>query len=591
MGQMSQMDWRLTQTFSVYMAENVAVDLLNDAQVDEGQAEAERLFGKDSDGHTAARLFNLGREFPVADLGIYANVLTSSVTVENWFDALVEMLTELSDEQALFLSENTVEGVQLSIPLYPTETITQCVLAGLVYQLASYAELIAKQSVACQLHPKFGVSEQAKSSGNILFCLTIRSQHLSNRLTHANPRVYNVFKRQLNVMQKGRKNQSNVEFKVMREIGRVGDWANVTQSSVASALAMSERSLTRKLQQEGLKFRDIVVAARNSEALSLLFKGMPIGQVSDSLGFSDRATFERSFKKWQGLSPAKIQAQYALLAAETAIDNIVNATELPHLPNTITQLLQLLKQDETDLDEVIELLETDPVLVAKILRIANSSMYANVKADTLKQAVIAIFGFDKLYALTLSIMSTAMFAEKVDSFDYRKFWQHALLTVWVIEQLVELHALSKDEAEYLSLAGLLHSIGELVIHYCLPNKVAQYTGDFSEHVTWREHNHYQKLKLGTCTTAVSSFVCHLWHIPKPVCELIDILTPQGRPKVHLLVEALDIVDYLLFPTKQTQTSCKMLVEKHWGLKEEGRRFLEQGKAIRDELYETANALI
>jgi HD-like signal output (HDOD) protein/AraC-like DNA-binding protein len=581
-------DIKLIQVFSTYLANNMPVQ-----SVDELSLTNNFLDEADPLNAVINELFELGKNFPLENLGIYANVLTASVSVKNWFDALVAMLNELAETQPLFINNITPNGGELRFPIHPAWVTTQCAIAGLIYRLVINAELVGKDLVQCKFNKVFSKYNTAVETDdvNTLFSIYIKNSNLTHQLSNANSRVYNVFARQLAIYQKGKHNRNNLEYKALTEVMRTTDWASFSQSSVASTLAMSERSLTRKLQQKGLKFRDIVSLARNTQALTLLFKGIPVGQVSDTLGFSDRATFERSFRKWQGLSPAKIQAQYVLLASETEVDSIISSQELPHLPATMTQLLSLLKQEQTDIEEVITLLETDPVLVAKILRITNSSMYSNIKAENLKQAVVAIFGFDKLYALTLSIVSTTSFSKTINSFNYKAFWHHALLSAWVVEQLADRYKVTKSHKETLYLAALLHNIGELVLHYCLPNKMAQFSSDFAEPITWREHNRYQRLKLGTCATAVSSFVCHLWHIPKPVCELIDSLTLQSESCPALLVDTLDIVDYLLFPTKQTQSVCKLLFKKHWGINQSGIEFLNYAKLIRDDLKTTANDLI
>lgn len=538
-------------------------------------------------------MFQLGRTFPIENLGIYANLLAASVTIENWLHALVVMLNDLDTPKAAFSTRSTIERIELHIPIRPSNVMTQCVIAGLLFRLICISELAAKNLIHCNLHSKFientGAEETSKQ--NTLISIYVKRKNLTSPLTYHNKRIYGLFLRQLAIYQKGKQNRNNIEYNVLREVMQTSDWTTLSQSLIASKLAMSERSLTLKLQKERLKFRDIVVTARNTHALTLLFEGVPIDKVSEILGFSDRATFERSFKKWQGLSPAKIQAQYVVLASEARVQTIINVQDLPHLPATMAQLIKLLKKDCADIDEVVRLLQTGPVLVAKILRKANSSIYSNIKAANLKKAVIAVFGFDKLYALVLSIISTATFSTRITSFNYNAFWHYALFSAWVVEQIMNTIDGTKEEKETHYLAGLLHNIGELVIHFCLPNKTMQSSADFSEQITWREHNRYQTVKIGTCTTKASSFVCYLWHIPKPVCELLNSLSQQDEIRTKPLVDALDIVDYLMLPTAQTQSTYQGLIEKYWGKNQNNKKFLINAERIRDELRVIAHDLI
>jgi AraC-like DNA-binding protein len=76
-------------------------------------------------------------------------------------------------------------------------------------------------------------------------------------------------------------------------------------ASVAEALATSERSLQRKLQTEGVSFRDVVDEARHK--LALLYLGdqsLSMLDVACLLGYSEAAAFTRAFKRWTGSAPS-----------------------------------------------------------------------------------------------------------------------------------------------------------------------------------------------------------------------------------------------------------------------------------------------
>ncbi|WP_100641875.1 HDOD domain-containing protein [Alteromonas facilis] len=545
------------------------------------------------DESTCQVLFNAGHQIAAESLGLYASTLAASVTVGSWLDILVMMLEEISDNQSLFVLTTSVSGVTITISEQSEVLAAQCVLCGVLVQQLRLSGLLNEGWGECQVNTLFSPwqGNTFDSNNNLLCRLKISQEHLSRPMRNANERVYQTLERQLNIYRRGHKNQANIEFAVVREVMRTQEWSELSQSSVAAKLAMSERTLSRKLQNEDLKFRDIVSAARNAQALSLLFTGHSISDVTDKLGFSDRATFERSFKKWQGMSPAKIQAQYVLLAVERDVHDIVDAEQLPHLPATVSKLLDCLKDSESTIEQIIELLQNDPVLVAKIMKIANSSMYSHVKVANLKQAVIAIFGVEKLYALTLAIVSAKTFSGISSKFNYASFWHNALLTAHVIELLGEAKGLAKDIIEDSYLAALLHNIGEMVLYFCLPAKMVECTEQLDEYPTWREKNRYQHYVVGTSTVSVSAFVCRLWHMPEHVCRLIESLSPVKDAKTSIVDDALDLVDYLLQPTKQTQHQAKHLLAHYFAYQENQREFLTRCKQMRDELDEIAKQLV
>jgi AraC-like DNA-binding protein len=76
--------------------------------------------------------------------------------------------------------------------------------------------------------------------------------------------------------------------------------------SIAEALATSERSLQRRLQAEGVSFRDVVDEARHK--LAVLYLGddaLSMTDVACLLGYSEASAFTRAFKRWTGQAPSQ----------------------------------------------------------------------------------------------------------------------------------------------------------------------------------------------------------------------------------------------------------------------------------------------
>lgn len=80
---------------------------------------------------------------------------------------------------------------------------------------------------------------------------------------------------------------------------------SVTLGRVAAQLRMSERSLQRKLADEGESFDAIVDALRRDLALRYLADPkIGVAEVAYLLGYSEPSPFHRAFKRWTGRTPA-----------------------------------------------------------------------------------------------------------------------------------------------------------------------------------------------------------------------------------------------------------------------------------------------
>ncbi len=81
-----------------------------------------------------------------------------------------------------------------------------------------------------------------------------------------------------------------------------------SQKDVASALNVSNRTLQRKLKDEGTSFVDLLQDTRLQLAQKYL--GQPhrsIVEISYMLGFSEPSTFSRAFKRWTGQAPVEFR--------------------------------------------------------------------------------------------------------------------------------------------------------------------------------------------------------------------------------------------------------------------------------------------
>lgn len=74
---------------------------------------------------------------------------------------------------------------------------------------------------------------------------------------------------------------------------------------VATLLQVSERTLRRRLQEQGTSYQDLVDEIRCELALELLQKerGLTNDRISQKLGYSSPTSFNRAFRRWTGRAP------------------------------------------------------------------------------------------------------------------------------------------------------------------------------------------------------------------------------------------------------------------------------------------------
>lgn len=96
--------------------------------------------------------------------------------------------------------------------------------------------------------------------------------------------------------------------KVRQMLTRILSKGDPRREQVADLLCVSERTLQRRLSEEGTSFAELVDAVRRERAERMLARGfLSVTEMACELGFSDPSNFYRACKRWFGLSPSSLR--------------------------------------------------------------------------------------------------------------------------------------------------------------------------------------------------------------------------------------------------------------------------------------------
>ena len=75
---------------------------------------------------------------------------------------------------------------------------------------------------------------------------------------------------------------------------------------VARRMGMSERTLQRRITEEGHNFRELLIEARRELGHRFLSDvAMELDEIAFLLGYQDATSFHRAFREWEGVTPAR----------------------------------------------------------------------------------------------------------------------------------------------------------------------------------------------------------------------------------------------------------------------------------------------
>ncbi len=144
----------------------------------------------------------------------------------------------------------------------------------------------------------------------------------------------------------------------------------------------------------------------------------------------------------------------------TEIDRI---NEIVPFPTVVAQIMSELLKDETATDRIVQLIETDAVLTARILRAANSPYYGlRWEVNSISRAVV-LLGFEEVSRLILIYqMKQRVFALSPEQREYLdRLWKHSVATAAVARMLALYVGFHGEGKEFT--AGLLHDMGKIVL--------------------------------------------------------------------------------------------------------------------------------
>ena len=169
------------------------------------------------------------------------------------------------------------------------------------------------------------------------------------------------------------------------------------------------------------------------------------------------------------MSPTS-QDEIARTAGERYRRVIENIENLPALPAIVTKLLQVVNSPDTSADDASKLIQTDPALTSKVIRLANSAFYGMPRSVSSVSSAIVILGFNVIRSVSLSASIMKMFVDPAKrAVDRDRFWKHSVVIAIAAKELVR-HLMSYKlyDPEGAFCAGILHDIGKLIFNEYIP---------------------------------------------------------------------------------------------------------------------------
>lgn len=201
------------------------------------------------------------------------------------------------------------------------------------------------------------------------------------------------------------------------------------------------------------------------------------------------------------------------------IDTFKKSQELASLPHIASKVLNMIQSKQTDLKDIARVIEADPVLSMKLLRVANSPIFATRTKITSIVHALMLLGTKRICNIVLSVSIYSKFflnTHKHAAVLMERFFNHSYLTGNVAKTL-SIYAKKRFE-DYEFIGGLLHDIGKMSMLQVHPREYALVQKLIREE---RLHDlEAEKEVFGENHVEVGIQVAQLWKLPDEVLMVI-----------------------------------------------------------------------
>ncbi|HBA66759.1 MAG TPA: diguanylate cyclase [Methylococcaceae bacterium] len=214
--------------------------------------------------------------------------------------------------------------------------------------------------------------------------------------------------------------------------------------------------------------------------------------------------------------------------------------EVRHLqliPAAAIKLLKLTNDENTRVKDLSKVIETEPALAAKVLRIVNSAAFCLPKKITSIKHAVNMLGFSAVRqaALDQLFYNRLIRHKSKQSFNQMFFWQHCLFVASMSKAIAV--TLKHPDPDMIYTGGLLHDVGKVVLESYGRVSYSDYLTAYDK--SDRSLMESEKTFFGLTHTEIGLVFCATWNLPPAITAMIGFhheMPPADSPYAQFKTE-------------------------------------------------------
>jgi putative nucleotidyltransferase with HDIG domain len=227
-----------------------------------------------------------------------------------------------------------------------------------------------------------------------------------------------------------------------------------------------------------------------------------------------------------------------LATAKIEINSLVE-TELPPLPSSALRVANLVQDVNTSTRAIADAIGSDPVLAARVLRAANSPLYAMERRVTALPMAVNTMGNNAIHMLVMVYSASDTFNKKGKQTTLERImWEHSLAVAALARELSSILGLRGMEETFL--CGLLHDIGQLLMLRHDQELYSKVDMSNEQRLLETEQEIY-----GYTHAQVGALVARRWNLPDDIGYVINYHhQPSDATKMLAMTRVIDLASQI-----------------------------------------------
>ena len=184
---------------------------------------------------------------------------------------------------------------------------------------------------------------------------------------------------------------------------------------------------------------------------------------------------------------------------------------MPAFPASVNRVMELAADINCNHKELVQVIEHDPVMTLKVLKLVNSSYFGLAREMTSINHAVVYVGLNTVKNLAISIASIGMLpTDNEAGMNMDKFLYHSISTATLSKWMAKHMGVTDRESSDFFVAGLLHDFGKIVFTQFMPKEYKEVL--FIQKNNPDESVQIEKKVIGADHTQVGALLGEKWNL-------------------------------------------------------------------------------